>query len=53
MFSTYYFLFKIETNTATQEDEQKNAIDEEIQAEMKGFFFKKKNFNAKSEQDKF
>ena len=31
-FSTYYSLFKIESNTATQEDEQQDSIDEEIEA---------------------
>ena len=30
--------FKIELNTATQEDEQQDSIDEEIEAEVMGFF---------------
>ena len=41
-FSTYYFLFKIESNTAaTQEDEQQDSIDEEIEAEVKSFLLQK------------
>ena len=36
-FSTYYSLFKIESNIATQEDEQQDSIDKEIEAEIKGF----------------
>ena len=39
-FFIYYlcFGFKIELNTATQEDKQQDSIDEEIKAEIKGFF---------------
>ena len=39
-FFIYYlcFEFKIELNTATQEDKQQDSIDEEIKAEIKGFF---------------
>ena len=33
-FSTYYSLFKTESNTATQENEQQHSIDEEFQAEI-------------------
>ena len=31
-FSPYYSLFKIESNTATQEDKQLDSVDEEIEA---------------------
>ena len=34
----YYSLFRIESNTATQEDEQQNYIDEDIEAKIKVFF---------------
>ena len=37
-FSTNYSLFKIKSNTATQEDKQQDSIDEEIEAKIKGFF---------------
>ena len=37
-FSTYHSLFKIELNTAIQEDEQQDSIDEEIEVKIKGFF---------------
>ena len=37
-FSTYYSLFEIDFNTATQEDVQQNTINEEIKKEIKGFF---------------
>ena len=37
-FLTYYSLFKIESNTATQEEKQQDFIDEEIEAEIKGIF---------------
>ena len=37
-FSTYYSLFEIDFNTATQEDVQHNTINEEIKKEIKGFF---------------
>ena len=49
-FSTYYSLFKIKPNTASQEDEQQDSIDEEIEAEIKGFFATE-NLNAESEED--
>ena len=35
--STYYSLFKIESNTATQKDQQHDSIDEEIKADINGF----------------
>ena len=38
-------------NTATQEDEQQDFIDEEIEAEIKGFLAKK-NLNAETKEDK-
>ena len=47
-FSTNYSLFKMESNTATQEDKQQDSIDEEIIAEKKGFF-SIENLNAKTE----
>ena len=50
-FSTYYSLFKIESNTATQDDEQQDSIDEEFEAETKGFFATE-NLNAETEEDK-
>ena len=50
-FSTYYSLFEIESNTATQEDEQQDYIDEEVEAEIKGFSTTE-NFNAETEEDK-
>ena len=50
-YSTYYSLFKIELNTATQEDEQKNSIDEEIEAQIK-VFFKTESLNVETEEDK-
>ena len=37
-FSTYYSLFNVESNTATKEDKLKDSVDEEIEAEIKGFF---------------
>ena len=37
-FLTYYSLLKIESYTATQEDEQKDSIYEKIQVEIKSFF---------------
>ena len=37
-FPTYYSLFNIKSNTATQEDEQQDSIDEEFEAEIKFFF---------------
>ena len=50
-FSTYYYLFSVESNTATQEDEQPDSIDEENEAEEKGFFTTE-NLNAETEEDK-
>ena len=50
-FSTYYSLFEIESNTATQEDEQQDYIDEEVEAEIKGFSTTE-NFNAETEEAK-
>ena len=44
-------MFKIEPNTATQEDEQKDSFYEEIEAEIKGFFATE-NLNAETEEDK-
>ena len=38
MFSTYYSLFKIKSIVVTQENKQQDFIDEEIEAEIKGFF---------------
>ena len=35
-FSVYLSSFKIESNIATQEDEQQDSIDEEIEAKIKG-----------------
>ena len=49
--STYYSLFKIESNTATQEGEQQISIDEELEAEIKGCFATK-NLNAETEEEK-
>ena len=46
-FSTYNFLFKIQSNTASQE----NSIDEEIAEEIKGLFVKE-NLYAEIENDK-
>ena len=43
-------MFKIESNTATQEDEQQDSIDEEIEAEIKGFFAIE-NLNAENKED--
>ena len=37
-FSTYHSLFKLESNTSIQEDEQQDSIDEELEAEIKCFF---------------
>ena len=39
-FSTYYTLFKIESNTATQEDKQQDSTDEEIEAEINPFCYR-------------
>ena len=50
-FSTCYYLFKIESKTATQEDEQQDSIYEEIEAEIKGFFATE-NLSAETEKDK-
>ena len=50
-FSTYSSLFKIESNTATQWVEQHDSINEEIEAEIKGFFDTKSS-NAETEEDK-
>ena len=50
-FSTYYSLLKTETNTATQEDEQQDSTDEEIQAEIKGFF-STENLDKVTKEDK-
>ena len=44
----FCFWFKIELNTATQEDEQHDSINEQIEAEIKGFFALK-NLNAEPE----
>ena len=40
----------MESNTATQVDKQQDSIDEEIQAEIKGFFTTE-NLNAETEED--
>ena len=45
--STYYSLFKTDSKTATQDDEQQDSIDEETEAEIKGFFAKE-NLNAET-----
>ena len=37
-FTILCFGFKVELNTATQEDEQQDSIDEKIKAVIKGFF---------------
>ena len=37
-FSIYYSLLRMESNTATQEDEQQDSINEEIEAEIKRFY---------------
>ena len=50
-FSTYFSLFKKETNTAIQEDEQQNSIDEENEAEVKSFLATE-NLSAETEEDK-
>ena len=50
-FSTYYSLFEKESNTATQEDEQQDSLDEEIEAEIKGFYATE-NLNEVTEEDK-
>ena len=39
-FSTYFSLFEIKSNTATQEDEQRESIDEEIKGEIKFFCYR-------------
>ena len=39
--STYFYLFIIESNTAAQEDEQQDSIDEEIEAEIRVFFLQR------------
>ena len=44
-------MFKIDSNTATQEDEQQDSIDKEIEAEIKGFFATE-NLNAEKKEDK-
>ena len=44
-------MFKIESNTAIQEDEQQNYIDKEIEAEIKDFFTTE-NLNAETEEVK-
>ena len=44
-------MFKVEPNTATQEDEQQGSFDQEIEAEIKGFFATE-NLNAETEEDK-
>ena len=46
-FSTYYYLFKVEANTATQEDEQQDSFDQEIETEIK-VFFATENLNAET-----
>ena len=46
---TKYYLFDIESNTAIQENEQQDSTDENIEAEIKGFFATK-NFNAETEE---
>ena len=50
-FSTYYSLFKIESRTVTQEDEQQDSIGEEIETEIKDFFATE-NLNAETEENK-
>ena len=44
-------MYKVELNTATQEDEQQNSIDEEIEAEIKSFLATE-NLSAETEEDK-
>ena len=44
-------MFKKETNTAIQEDEQQNSIDEENEAEVKSFLATE-NLSAETEEDK-
>ena len=44
-------MFKIKSNTATQEDEQQDPIDEEIEAEIKGFF-SIEHLNVETDKDK-
>ena len=48
---TYYTLFNIESNIVSQEDEQQDFVDNEIVAEIKGFFATE-NLNAETEKDK-
>ena len=43
-------MIEIESNTATQEDEQQSSIDEGIEAEIKSFFATE-NLNAETEED--
>jgi len=47
-FTILCFGFKVELNTATQEDEQQDSIDEKIKAVIKGFFAIE-IFNAETE----
>ena len=49
-FLTYYSLFKIESRTVTQEDEQQDSIGEEIETEIKDFFATE-NLNAETEEN--
>ena len=51
-FSTYYSLFKIESNTDTQQDKQQDSSDEEVEAKTKVFFLLTENLNAETEEDK-
>ena len=44
-------MFKIDSNTATQEDEQQDSIDKEIEAEIKGFFATE-SLNAETKVEK-
>ena len=44
-------MFKIESNTAKQEDEQQDSVDEENEAEIKGYFTTE-SLNAETEEDK-
>ena len=44
-------MFKIDSNAATQKNEQQDSIDETIKAEIKGFFATEK-LKAESKEDK-